>query len=201
MKNPEQTVGEPGAAMETQQMTSGDESREEVSTPTESLAKPKHQVRVAAWNVNTMYQTGKTAQVVKEMKRYSISILGISEMRWTESGIMTINSGETICYSGRKDGLHQEGVGIIMDKKSRRSLMGWELVNERIVRARFYSKYAKTTVIQCYAPTELATEEEKDIFYGQLQDELEKTPRHDILLLMGDFNAKVPGVPKKRNPA
>ena len=188
MKNPEQTVGEPGAAMETQQMTSGDQSREEVSTPTESLAKPKHQVRVAAWNVNTMYQTGKTAQVVKEMKRYSIGILGISEMRWTESGIMTINSGETVCYSG----LHQEGVGI-MDKKSRRSLMGWEPVNERIIRARFYSKFAKTTVIQCYAPTELATEEEKDIFYGQLQDELDKTPRHDILLLMGDFNAKVGG--------
>ena len=104
MKNPEQTVGEPGAAMETQQMTSGDESREEVSTLTKSLANPKHQVRMAAWNVQTMYQTGKTAQVVKEMRRYNINILGISEMRWTESGIMTINSGETVCYSDARTG-------------------------------------------------------------------------------------------------
>ena len=71
--------------------------------------------------------------------------------------------------------------------------MGWEPVNERIIRARFYSKFAKTTVIQCYAPTELATEEEKDIFYGQLQDELDKTLRHDILLLMGDFQRKSMG--------
>ena len=32
-------------------MMSRDEIREEVSTPMESLAKPKHIVRVAAWNV------------------------------------------------------------------------------------------------------------------------------------------------------
>ena len=125
------------------------------------------------------------------MKRYNISILGISEMRWTDSGIMTLNTGETVCYSGRKDGLHQEGVGILMDRKAKASLIGWEPVNERIIRARFFSKYAKTTVIQCYAPTEQATEEEKHLFYSKLQDELDKTPRHDILLLMGDFNAKV----------
>ena len=125
------------------------------------------------------------------MKRYNISILGISEMRWTDSGIMTLNSGETVCYSGRKDGLHQEGVGILMDRRAKASLMGWEPVNERIIRARFFSKYAKTTVIQCYAPTEQTTEEEKHLFYSKLQDELDKTPRHDILLLMGDFNAKV----------
>ena len=90
-------MGEPGAAVETQQMTSGNESREEVSSPTESLAKPKHQVRVAAWNVKTMCQMGKTAQVVREMERYNISILVISEMRLTESSIMPINSGETVC--------------------------------------------------------------------------------------------------------
>ena len=113
-----------GADAEMHQMTSRDESRKEVSIPTESLAKPRHQMRVAAWNVQTMYQTGKTAQVVKEMKRYNISILGISEMRWTDSGIMTLNSGETVCYSGRKDGLHQEGVGILMDRRAKASLMG-----------------------------------------------------------------------------
>ena len=93
----EQPLGQSGADADTHPMTSRNQSREEVSTPKESLAKPRHQVRVAAWNVRTMYETGKTAQVVREMKRYDISILGISEMRWTDSGIMTKNSGETLC--------------------------------------------------------------------------------------------------------
>ena len=49
----------------------------------QSLTTPNKQVRVATWNVRTMYKTARTAQVVKEMSRYNLDILGISEMRWT----------------------------------------------------------------------------------------------------------------------
>ena len=172
-------------------MKSRDEIRKEVSTPMESLATPKHQVRVAAWNVRTMYESGRTAQVVREMERYKVNLLGVSEMRWTDSGILTLNSGHTVCYSGRTDGQHQEGVGIIMDKTAKKSFLGWEPINHRIIRARFYSRFAKTTIIQCYAPTDPSEDEEKDLFYSQLQEQIDRTPRHDILIVMGDLNAKV----------
>ena len=138
-----------------------------------------------------MYKTGRTAQIMKEMERYSVSILGVSEMRWTDSGLMTLNSGETVCYSGRTDGKHQEGVGIIMDREAKKSVLGWEPVNSRTISARYFSRYVKTTIVQCYAPKEQALEEDKDLFFGILQEQIDKTPQHDILILMGDFNAKV----------
>ena len=56
---------------------------------------------------------------------------------------------------------------------------------------RFKSRYTKLSVIQCYAPTNDAEEEAKDTFYLQLQKALDSVPSHDVLLVIGDLNAKV----------
>ena len=47
------------------------------------------------------------------------------------------------------------------------------------------------TVIQVYAPTSNAEETEVEWFYEDLQDLLEKTPKKDVLFIIGDWNAKV----------
>ena len=47
------------------------------------------------------------------------------------------------------------------------------------------------TVIQVYAPTSNAEEAEVEWFYEDLQDLLELTPQNDVLLIKGDWNAKV----------
>ena len=57
--------------------------------------------------------------------------------------------------------------------------------------ARFKSRYTKLSVIQCYAPTNDAVEETKDMFYQQLQKAIDNVPSHDVLLVIGDLNAKV----------
>jgi exonuclease III len=46
-------------------------------------------------------------------------------------------------------------------------------------------------LIQCYAPTEQATIEEKDAFYEALQNTLRKVKRSEITMVIGDLNAKV----------
>ncbi|XP_071122604.1 craniofacial development protein 2-like [Mytilus edulis] len=93
-------------------------------------------------------------------------------------------------YSGsyKNDNQHTEGVAIIMDKECTKSLIEWEPINKRLIRARFNSSYAKTTIIQCYSPTNDAA------YYEALHAKISKTPQHDLLLIIARQNAKVGNV-------
>ena len=60
-----------------------------------------------------------------------------------------------------------------------------------MISVRFQGKQFNTTLIQVYAPTSNAEELEVEWFYEDLQDRLELTPEKDILIIIGDWNAKV----------
>jgi exonuclease III len=109
------------------------------------------------------------------MDRYNIEILGLSEIRWNTSGITTISTDHTIIYSGNpnKDDPHEKGVGFLLNKITKKSLLEWNSISPRIVTARFDTKFQKTTVIQVYASTNEAQEIEKEDFYNALQYALE----------------------------
>ena len=66
----------------------------------------------------------------------------------------------------------------------------------------FQGKPFSIRAIQVYAPTSNAEEAELEWFYEDLQDLVELTPKKDVLLMIGDWNAKVgsqetPGVTGK----
>ena len=72
-----------------------------------------------------------------------------------------------------------------------------------MISVRFQGKPLNITVIQVYAPTSNTEEAEVEQFYEDLQDFLELTPKKDILLIIGDWNAKVgsqetPGVRQRQ---
>ena len=71
-----------------------------------------------------------------------------------------------------------------------------------MISVHFQGKLFSITVIQAYAPTSNTEEAEAEMFYEDLQDLLELTPKKDILFVIGDWNAKVesqetPGVTGK----
>ena len=59
--------------------------------------------------------------------------------------------------------------------------------------ARFITSHAKVSIVPCYAPTNEHDDADKDAFYQHLQDVVDKIPRHDILIVMGDLNAQIGG--------
>ena len=59
-----------------------------------------------------------------------------------------------------------------------------------MISVRFQGKPFNITVIQVYAPTSNAEEDEVQRFHEDLQD-LELTPQKDILFIIGDWDAKM----------
>jgi exonuclease III len=123
-----------------------------------------------------------------------LDTLGVSEVHWNQFGEINTAGGKTFIFSGRggENDEHKEGVGILMTKALRKSLTEWHPVSERILIARFRTSIRNISVIQCYAPTEGGAEEQGENFYSQLNKVLsEKTRKWNIVILMGDMNAKV----------
>lgn len=135
---------------------------------------------------------GKPEQACAVFKQYKLEILGISEMRWNGFGEQKTSTGETFLFSGRPEGAgHHEGVGLLLSSKAKGSLISWEPISERILKARFKGRARNITIIQVYAPTEESELAKKDNFYNQLNSVISKVQKGDILMLMGDLNAKV----------
>ena len=98
-----------------------------------------------------------------------------------------------ILYSGRYDNQHMQGMAIMMNQEATKALIDWSPINERIIKARFYSKFVKVTMIHMYAPTNESDidEQTKEDFYGKLQEVTEQVHNHDMLIITGDMNEKV----------
>lgn len=148
--------------------------------------------RFGTWNVRTMLEATKLAQIAREFRSYKLELLGLSETRWKQSGERRLSTGETLFYSGKPETEdHSSGVGFLLSKKAKLCLTEWNPVSDRIISLRLQTKVRHLTFIQVYAPTEQAPDDVKDAFYQQLVHTLNNVKKSDILVLMGDLNAQV----------
>ena len=79
---------------------------------------------------------------------------------------------------------------MIVSKRVQNAVLECSLKNDRMISVCFQGKLFYFMVIQVYALTNNSEEAEVEWFYGDLQD-LELTPRKDVLFIIGDWNAKV----------
>ena len=112
-----------------------------------NILNTRTKLTIECWNVRTMHETRKQAQVISEMRAYKLHLIGISECRWTGCGKWITNTIETIVYSGRNDEKHHGGVAIVMNRNVTKAMLEYAPVNERIIRARFQAKQGKLTII------------------------------------------------------
>ena len=123
-------------------------------------------------------------EVVKQMERVNVNILGISELKWT--GMGEFNSYDHYIYYCGQESLIRNGVAIMVNRRVRNAVLGCNLKNDRMISVCFQGKPFNITVIQAYAPTSNAEEAEVEWFCEDLQDLLELTPPKDFLFIIGD---------------
>jgi len=69
-----------------------------------------------------------------------------------------LNGGEFI-WSG-EDNEHSRGIGFLLSKKAKESLLGYKPVSAHVMLARFAGTSHNLSIVQVYAPTEDSTEKE-----------------------------------------
>ena len=152
---------------------------------------------------------------MKELKRYNISVAAIQETKWfgqdiwTAEGYTFLHSGRPLPISQEDQSIRNEGVGIALNRAATRAWQDageqWQAVSSRIVTARLKvackgkrkpggsrePSDTFMTIISAYAPTAKATPSTKQGFSNNLQTALNSVPHTDILVMLGDFNARV----------
>ena len=78
---------------------------------------------------------GKLEVVKQEMTRVNVDILGISELKWTGRG--EFNSDDHYIYYCGHESLRRNGVAIIVNKRARNVVRGFNLKNDRMISVRF----------------------------------------------------------------
>lgn len=152
--------------------------------------KLREDVRIGTWNVRTLLKAASLELLTREMDRCKVQLLGISETRWTGKGHFTSSEGHTVYFSGNEKG-GQKGVAFIANQHIAKRVLGYNPINDRLISLRLQAKPINITVIQVYAPTSSATDDVIDEFYNQLQDTLDTASKRDVVLMIGDFNAKI----------
>ena len=136
-----------------------------------------------------MNPTGHPALLARELSRLNVSIAGLQEVRWIGSGESTVDNFKLI-WSGHEN--HQiQGVALAIHRRFANALTFWKPLGPRLIYARLKHSFGFLSLFVCYAPTEAADLESKDSFYQLLNCELRHVSRHDITMILGDFNATI----------
>lgn len=148
--------------------------------------------KIGTWNVRGLLQTGKLTILEKEIARCELNICGLSETHWRSSGHF-LTETHAIYFSGNCD-TSRNGVAFVLTKSINNCVMGYEAVSDRILSIKLQAKPVNMNILQLYAPTSTASDTDMESFYTDLETTMSKIPKREILIVMGDLNAKIGAV-------
>ncbi|KAK3543983.1 hypothetical protein QTP70_032745, partial [Hemibagrus guttatus] len=139
------------------------------------------------WNVTSL--GGKEPELVREVERYRLDIVGLASTHSLGSGTQLLERGWTLFSSGVPHGERRwAGVGLLIAPQLSRHVLEFSPVNERVVSLHLRAGDRCLTVVSAYGPNGSV---DYPTFLETLRGVLEGAPTGDSIVLLGDFNAHV----------
>ena len=123
------------------------------------------------------------------LKLLSQAVLCVQETRWKGEKARCIGGGYKMwcCGNGNKN----NGVGIILKKEHVNRVVEFWRVTDRIICLKMELDDVMLNFISAYAPQVGCTREEKETFWLDLDETVEKIPRNERIVVGADINGHV----------
>ena len=159
------------------------------------LAICKRAFTISTMNVRTIRENRCREELVSNLIKYNIDMIGIQEHRIVHDDTVKYETilGRTLITTSairNKQGAAVGGVGILLNNRALRSLASIKPHSDRTLIVNFQGNPA-TTVVITYCPTNVADEDIVEEHYNILRGAINSIPAHNLLLVVGDFNARI----------
>ena len=147
-------------------------------------------VRVGTLNVGTM--TGRGRELTDLMERRKVGVLCVQETIRKGDKAKELGRGCKLLRSGaNKQGTN--GVGIVIFKDLKEDLISVSKRSDRVISINLGVEETVVNSICVYAPQVGCTEEEKETFWEQIDQELSATLDDETVIVGGDLNGHIGG--------
>ena len=147
----------------------------------------KYGLRIGILNIGTLREKEEEVTLLMEERR--LNIFGISETREKISGRRVIHNDYICLSSGDVGGKH--GVAFIIAPAISHLVEKFVPIDNRMAGMILKIGTSRILFMTVYAPQQGRNDEEKDRFFLQLQEEIDKLRQNEEVIVMGDLNGHV----------
>lgn len=145
---------------------------------------------IVTYNCQSLLQEWRLCELREELKNISWRVIGLAEVRRAGECCVQLENGDIFYHNGIEGG--NWGTGFLVNSKR---------IDQKIIKFQSFShrvsvltiQIIKETVkiVQVYAPTKQAKDEEVEDFYTNVQLAVDGKKGVDTLYIIGDFNSRV----------